>query len=186
MKSEPDTIFLDTETTGLPLPDAAGVEKQPSIIEYCFTRGSETLTALVQPPFRVSAKITQITGITNDQLVNEKPFRHHFDEIARFCKGGQRWVAHNMPFDSRLIKFEMQRLGKEYQFPWPLEYYCTLERARALPEYLRPAKNNLATLYEHVTGESLKGAHRADVDVDAMIVVYKWIHDMEKKVKEAS
>lgn len=151
--------------------------QQPYIIELCMISGSNVLQSMVRPPIPISEEITKITGIRPEDVVGAPTFGQLYKRIAAFCLGAETWVAHNIEFDANVMWDELTRIGMERRFPWPLEYCCTLERARLLPPDQRPAKNTLSALYEHVTGNKLEGAHRAEVDVRALIEVYDWLLD---------
>lgn len=178
-----DIIFFDLETTSLGEAQAAGVEWQPHVIEYCFARHydgrTECITDFVKPPMPVTSEVTKITSITPEMVADALPFAAHYMKIVNFIRGADTLCAHNLEFDFATLIAELQRIGKEYQFPWPERHYCTWKHAQDLPESVRPANLKLGTLYEHATGNQLERAHRADADVKALIEVYEWITDQE-------
>lgn len=174
-------IVLDTETTGLLQPELAGLHMQPHIIEFAAVKyetapwiGSrelverETLHFLCKPPVMLEPKITKLTGITNAMLVTEKPFSYYVHHVQNFFCGELNVWGHNLNFDLSVLKFELQRLGLEYHFPWPMYHHCTVERT----SHLGLADRKLTTLHAHVMGEPLAQTHRAldDVRVLARII----------------
>ena len=173
-----DTIFFDFETTGLAEAMAADPTIQPHIIEVCMKKADGTkFETFVNPPIEINEEITKITNIEPAMVSGAPSFAQIYAPMAEFCLGARRWVAHNLAFDRSVLEVELNRIGRVTQFPWPLEFYCTLTEAYNLPESVRPKKTTLGVLYEHITGEKLSGAHRAEVDVDALITVYRWIED---------
>ena len=171
------TILLDFETTGLTAPSAS--ENQPYIIEVGALdyESGRAYSQLIKPPFPFGDETTKITGITNEDVKNSPSFIQAYRRLAEFCLGAERWVAHNIAFDSAVLLEELKRYSLEYRFPWPLEQFCTYEAVLKIPAELRPEKSNLGALYQHVTGKKLENAHRAMDDVRALVPVYEWIED---------
>jgi DNA polymerase-3 subunit epsilon len=172
-------ILLDLETTGVLAANAAPLEKQPHITEIYMESGSEVFHELIKPPVPIPDAVVKITNITNDMVAGAPRFIDICPDLKRFCLGAERWVAHNIDFDKTVLIHELRRISQQYSFPWPLEDYCTLKAARAIPAHKRPNKTNLGELYYFITGEKLENAHRAENDVAALRVVYDWVRDYE-------
>jgi hypothetical protein len=66
----------------------------------------------------------------------------------------------------------LERLGKLLQFPWPPEQICTVE----IGETIWNKKRKLGDIYQEITGNEHKGAHRAITDVRALIEIINWYH----------
>lgn len=93
-------IIFDFETSGLTHAD--------EIIEYAFLEYKNnilvnSITALINPGFLINDKITQITGITNRELVGKDSIEKHKDKIFEFING-KVLIAHNVNFDLRFLK----------------------------------------------------------------------------------
>ena len=163
-------IILDTETTGLPQPGLVPLAQQPEIIEFAaVTLDDETLehvdqfTTLIRPRvLPLPAIITKITGITEKDLVGQKPFAAHLENITNLFLGQRVMVAHNAQFDCALLEFELRRLGREFRFPWAPIRHCTVELTKhKFPKF--PKLDELFAYYfPHVTRT---GQHRALQDV---------------------
>ena len=70
------------------------------------------------------------------------------------------------------MKFELKRLGLEFNFPWPKNHICTVEKSFPI----RNKRLKLEQLYEIATGKKgIKGAHRAKSDVLAMVECIVWL-----------
>ena len=171
-------IFGDTETTGLTVAQGAKLEFQPYIIEACFIRTNNNLqvtgefTSLIKPPIPIKKEATRVNKIT-DQMVSKAPtFAKVYQDLTKVFLGCHTFVAHNLSFDLNVIGFELLRLGKFFNFPWPPIHFCTVEQSL----HLRGHKLKLSELYQMATGlPEIEGAHRAKKDVMALIECYKWL-----------
>ena len=169
-------IVFDLETTGLPLAEGADLNLQPRITEFGAIKLDEDLKEidviefLVNPGLPLDPKITKITGLTDDMLKDQKPFIARLDQIVDFFLGERILVAHNLPFDRAILKFELERVGRILSFPWPPEQICTVE----VGETVWNKKRKLGDIYLEVTGQEHKGAHRSIADVRALIEIVKW------------
>lgn len=161
-------VAFDTETTGLG-PDARILEV--AVAHYyrgVFLRGWSTF---IEPDESVGKvdweshgvkKALEINHITRDQLKGYPSFNgimvRLFDEL-----GAHVWVAHNAPFDLRMLKQELVRL-KERPPTRPEVCLCT----KALDQQLSPGVSgfSLATVTKR-WGVTPEGAHRALVDARA-------------------
>jgi ATP-dependent DNA helicase DinG len=164
---------FDTETTGLTLHPGAHLNKQPRIIEFgCAILSAkdgsvvETANILIHPGVEVSAEITKITGITNEDLVGAPSFAEVLPQIRRLFAQCAGVTAHNLPFDKALMFFELARLEVE-DFPWPEKETCTV----GLYKELWGRNVKLTELYEAVTGAKLAQTHRAIDDVMALVEI---------------
>jgi DNA polymerase-3 subunit epsilon len=171
-------IVFDLETTGLPLAEGADLDLQPRITEFGAIKLDHQLKEiaelefLINPGIPLDPKVTKITGLTDDMLKDKKPFVARLEEITNFFLGERVLVAHNLPFDRIVLQFELERLGKLFQFPWPPEQICTVE----IGETIWNKKRKLGDIYQEVTGNEHKGAHRAIADVRALIEIIDWYH----------
>jgi|TARA_R110000823_G_scaffold104993_3_gene223226 DNA polymerase III epsilon subunit-like protein len=169
-------IFFDLETTGLPKAEGSDLDMQPKIIEFGAIKLDEDLVEsdriefLCNPGYPLEPIITKITGIKDEDLKDEKPFIANYHRVCEFFLGEKTVVAHNLPFDRKILKFELERLDKLTKFPWPYEHICTVE----IGEGVWGKKRKLGDIYEEITGEKIDGAHRSTVDIEAMIEIFKW------------
>ena len=169
-------IAFDLETTGLPKAEGSDLVTQPKIIEFGAIKLDDDLKEvdrlefLVNPQQQLDPKITKITGITDDDLKNEKPFMAHYNKLCEFFLGEKTLVAHNLPFDRKVLKFELQRYDKMTQFPWCYQHICTIE----IGEYVWGRKRKLGDIYKEVTGKDHDKAHRSVEDVLAMVEIIRW------------
>ena len=170
-------IAFDLETTGLPKAEGSNLDEQPKIIEFGAVKLDDEslkevdrLEFFVNPNQILEPKITKITGITDDMLKEAKPFIAHYKKLCEFFVGEKTLVAHNLPFDRKILRFELQRADKMTMFPWPFNHVCTIE----IGESVWGKKRKLIDIYHEVTGKEHTNAHRSINDVLAMVEVIKW------------
>lgn len=171
-------ILFDNETSGLDLPGNAPLADQPNIIEFAGIKVNwktleevERLEFMCKPPAPISDVITNITGIRNSDLADKKPFVAHFSDLQKFYFGTGRMIAHNVGFDRNMLSYEIRRLGKMREFPWPMEHICTVERSYDI----EGKRLKQGDLYYKATGKELKGAHRAMADVEGLYEIVKYL-----------
>ena len=100
-------------------------------------------------------KSNTITGIKEEDRVNQKPISDRIDEIVSFMNKGKTFVAHNIKFDKAIIDLEMQRANRT--FSWGNNLVCTMEGTRKLQNKLL----SLSNLHEHLFRTKHENAHRA-------------------------
>lgn len=117
----------------------------------------------VNPGKEISAKITQLTNITNDMVSKEVTIDKRLQEIKDFF-GDNIIVAHNANFDVGFLNECCKKYGME-EIKNP--YIDSLALARAL---LKPMKSyrlgNVARYYKVSYDEEV--AHRADYDAEVL------------------
>ncbi len=175
-------IVFDTETTGLVQPKAAPIAKQPQIIEFAAVKlDDKTLKQKGQIEFFCNPgkplpdKIVEITGITDGVLKDEPPFSANYKSLVDFFLGEEIMLAHNLAFDRDLLAFELMRIDRLTQFPWPPVQKCSVELTYGIKKH----RLNLAKLYEMAFGEKFKDAHRAMSDTKALARVVRWMREEE-------
>jgi len=162
------SLVFDTETTGLPLPDCADLDKQPRIIELAVARIEHGKIVaehswLFDPECPLSAEITKITGLTDADLAGKPKFRELLGEIEEAFGGAEQLIAHNAPFDVGLLGFELSRAART-GFPWPPTTICTVQEFM----HEKGRRLKLTQLYELKMGRPLAQTHRALDDVRAL------------------
>ncbi len=161
------TLLFDTETTALINNSLVPIDKQPKIIELFLLILNDDFTEkaacnfLFNPGEDITEEITKITGITNEMLKDQKPFKDAAPWIGSAIESVDEVVAHNLSFDKAMIDNEMAR--QDIKLKWPA-LICTVENT----EYIRGFRMKLSELHEYLFGEGFLGAHRAEQDVRAM------------------
>lgn len=165
-------LIFDTETTGIPKHPDAKRSVQPRIIEWGGVlvdgdgRVVDQLNLLINPGCKLEEIITKITGLTDDDLAAEPSFAEVADRIRPFFERADALIAHNLPFDTTMMRLDLERAGIE-DWPWPAHNICTVQEHAEEWGY-RP---KLLELYQHYFDEPLDQKHRAIDDVLALAKV---------------
>jgi DNA polymerase III epsilon subunit-like protein len=178
------TIVFDLETTGLPGPDGMPDDQQPHIIEFAAMKVDgdwnevDRLELLINPwgagkRGELPAIITKITGIAANRLYDKPDFAQVYQQLCEFFLGERRMLAHNCPFDCDVLSYNLGRIGKRLCFPWPQEHVCTVQATY----HMENRRLSLADLHTKLFGSAHKDAHRAMVDVDALVRVCRALDD---------
>lgn len=163
--------FIDVETTG-------GSADRHKIIEIGIIRVennkvTKKLNSLIDPDCPVPYFITELTGISDEDLIGAPSFYDLSEQITTILDGCV-FVAHNAQFDYGFVKNEFQNIGLSYDAP----KLCTVQLSRKLfPEQQR---HNLdAVMQAH--NLSCKNRHRAMDDAN---VIYKFFKKISKTFSE--
>ena len=171
-----ELILFDTETTGLN-------HKQDRIIEIAATKylfGEDKrlkeidhLHEYIRPPFNISDEISELTGITNEQLAVCEDEATVFERISRFfSKTPSIVVAYNTPFDMRFLRALYERITGEAIAP--IYELDVLEMARDLVSPAKIESHKLSTVsrYFGLASDSTR-FHSAVVDVKAIAQLFE-------------
>lgn len=104
-------IVFDTETTGLDPRTGDRITEMGCVEVEDFIPTGRTWHSYVNPQRSVSAKATEITGLTAEFLADKPLFADIADAFLEFV-GDANVVAHNAPFDRGFINMELERAGK--------------------------------------------------------------------------
>ncbi len=161
-------IAFDTETTGF---DARGEDRLTEIgcVELIdFLPTGETFHTLVHPEGKeISARVTEITGHTNDSLRDAPKFVDVAQGFRDFV-GDSAMIAHNSNFDMGFINAAMER--HDYD-PYPRKRFIdTLVIAR---EKFPGASNTLDALCKRFDiSLASRTQHGALIDAELLAKVY--------------
>lgn len=175
-------IIFDTETTELVAPEASNINRQPRIVEFAAIRVMNEsllpmagikcqLESFINPGVPIPPESTKITGITNDMVKTLPKFSAFYESLWNFFLGEDTIVAHNLAFDSNVLRYELTRIDKQFKFPWPPKQICTVEASIGLAGH----RLNLGKLHEIATGAPHPEAHRALSDVEALLRCVRWM-----------
>jgi DNA polymerase-3 subunit epsilon len=166
---------MDTETTALLAVEAADLAHQPHMVEISCVKTNydldiiAILTTLVKPPIRIPLEVVNIHGITDEEVSGQKPFAGHYKQLANYFLDVSILVGHNLQFDKHVLEYELRRINKVTNFPWPPKNVCTVEEVMKIKGY----RMSLGNLYFELFGETFEEAHRAEADTKALVRVYK-------------
>lgn len=187
-------LFLDTETTGLPIWERRSHEpEQPHLVQLAaLLMDLDSRAVLQQVDFtirpddwEIPADVAELHGITNDRAreigIAEGVALTAF--LALWERAEVR-IAHNEPFDARIVRIACKRYWPAEADRWssgkrectarmstPILRLPPTERMRAVgrSHYKTP---NLREAYSYFTGRELERAHTALADVRACAHVY--------------
>lgn len=157
MFKEP-VVYVDIETTGIG-------HRTSSIIEIAVIRVEnnvivDTFQALINPGSPIPYHITQLTGITTND-VQDAPYFHNIADRLSEILAGAIFIAHNVRFDYSFIKRQLGLCNIQYN-PRML---CSVRMSRAL--YPQEKKHNLQSIITRFK-LSAKKRHRAYDDALAV------------------
>src|SRR3990172_10274337 len=111
-------IVFDTKTTGLVKAESSRLSEQPQIIEFAAVKLDnefnelDRITFLCNPGKPLPLKIIEITGLKDADLKQQSPFVSNYPKLCEFFLGSRCLVAHNISFDTNLLKFELMRVDR--------------------------------------------------------------------------
>ena len=163
-------IAIDVETTGI------SPEKE-RIIEIGAFRPEtgEVFRTLISPGRPLPEKITGLTGITDEMLVDAPQEREAIRQLLEFLHGDTILLGHNISFDHSFLVQAIRRCG----FSEPaFQGIDTLKLSRVLCPELPNKK--LETMVAHF-GLTNERAHRAFEDARVTVEVYRCLKEMNKE-----
>lgn len=156
-------VVFDTETTGLD----ENVDKIIEIgaLKYKDNVLVEEFSVLINPNIKIPEVITNITGITDEMVVQEKSIEDVMPLFLDFI-GDLPLICHNTPFDIGFINASLKKLSLDVLQNQTLD---TIELAR---EYIPKAYNyKLETLKKYFHLDF--GSHRSIEDCKTTNYIYQ-------------
>ncbi|WP_171019900.1 3'-5' exonuclease [Hydrogenophaga sp. 2FB] len=149
---------IDFETTGISTTQGDRATEVAIVITEQ-GRVVDRYQSLMNAGVRLSAFITQFTGITNAMVEAAPPAETVMREAARFV-GDVPMVAHNASFDRRFWMAELARAGVDAHHP----FACTVLLSRRL--YPEAPSHKLGSLVDFFRLPRTGQAHRALADAE--------------------
>lgn len=164
-------VVCDVETTGM-----SAVHNRITEIALIKIKDEEiidTYTTLINPGQHIPYGITQLTGISNEDVFDKPSFSEVSDKILKFIDNNKTneiiFTGHNVNFDYSFLSESFKRLDK----PLYLNYktLCTCKLARRILKSLK--SKSLGNVASHL-GIKIKQKHRAydDTLATAKILMY--------------
>jgi len=158
-------VAFDTETTGLePFAGDRIIEFAAVVLQLDETGqivGREDHSYLVNPGIPIPRKVTEITGISDGDVVDAPAFEEVADHVEALLRDSVS-VAHNYPFDLAFLTKEFQRIGRWW--PEPMAEIDTVDLS--IRCFADAKSHKLGDVCARV-GVELDGAHRATNDAAA-------------------
>lgn len=150
-----DFCVIDLETTGL----KSSVDRIIEVSALRVRSGDvvDTYSTLVNPGVHLSQKITEITGLTDNDLTDAPSFSDVCSAVLDFL-GDDVLVGHNIDFDLGFLGYEVRRAGGG---SIKNDYIDTLEISR---RYLKNIENHKLPTVAEALGVTPDGAHRSLAD----------------------
>jgi len=173
MNNKNKIIFFDIETTGLNV-------KTERIVELAMIKfeGKEIKkwSYLINPNKIIPKKVIEIHHITNDMVKNEKTFDELGFDIIRFISDYRLAGWNSDKFDIPFLQNSFDRYGIVVEPP--LKRRPNLDVKLLYRQLEQPISYvTLEKAYKKLTGEDLKGAHRAINDVEATIAIFDKLYE---------
>ena len=157
-------VVLDLEATGSnPMTDRI---VQIAITMYRPDKDPIEWVQVINPLVPIPVESARVHKITDEIAAKEKPLRDIAAELARKALTNVDFCGHNVMFDLRLLRAEMQRCS----VPWDWEKNGS-KVIDTLRIYQIVDPRTLGAAYERFCKKTLEGAHDAGVDVRATVEV---------------
>ena len=154
-------VIFDLETTGLDLVKDRVI--QLSYIKVFPDRREVRGNELINPEKTIEPLITELTGISNDDVKDKPTFRQLAKKLEEVFSGSDIAGFNSNHFDVPLLAEEFLRAGIDFDFS-----KCRLIDAQTI--FHKMERRNLAAAYKFYCGRRMEDdfeAHRADQDTEA-------------------
>lgn len=130
---------------------------------------TDRFSTFVDPQCEIPPFITELTGITENDVSGAPLFEEVAEEVLTFLNGSH-FVAHNVPFDKGFLKKQLALAG--YQFP-NCYTFDTVELSRGLLPTLDSYKLSDLTVYFDMDHSR---PHQADSDAEMTAELFIYLH----------
>ncbi len=154
-------VVFDLETTGLDLVKARII--QISYIKVYPDGKEERENKLINPEEPIPPFITQLTGVTDDDVKDQPTFKEIAPKLAETFNGCDFAGFNSNGYDIPLLAEEFLRAGVDFDF-------AKCRMIDAMNIFRKMERRNLASAYKFYCGRKMEDdfeAHRADQDTEA-------------------
>ena len=157
-------VFFDLETTGISLTN-------DRIVEIAMTKihpngDKNSYNTLVNPTINIPQVVSEIHGITNEDVSDQDTFNYIAPEVFQFIDGCDLCGYNIIRFDVPLLLEEFLRAG----ILWEYKKHAIIDVFK-LYAVIEP--RTLSGTYKRFTGNPLVNAHSAIADTDATIEIFE-------------
>lgn len=134
-------ISFDIETTGL----NPGKERITEIGAVKIRNGEvvDSFDTFVDPEMPIPAKITELTGITDEMVRGAPSEKEAVRAFYDFCGEDAVLIAHNADFDTSFIRVAAKRSGMDFEYP----YIDTVPMCRSMLKDIKNCKLDTVAKY---------------------------------------
>ncbi|MET4562690.1 DNA polymerase-3 subunit epsilon [Lysinibacillus parviboronicapiens] len=163
-----DSVVLDFETTGLDAEENSII--QIAAVRYRNFEKIDEFSTYINPIVEIPPKITRITGITEDDVMNAPYLRDMLPKLIDFI-GNDTIVAHNASFDMKFL------LTSIYYNKLPYIKFRVIDTLNLSRKYIPDTDNHkLVTLKRFLKLKHLK-SHDALHDCYVTAELYKYCYE---------
>lgn len=168
-----EIIAFDLETTGI----SAENERITEIGAVRIVNGElkDEFCTFVNPEKHVPERITEITGITDEMLLDAPSEKDALKLFYEFCGNCKILVAHNAGFDTSFLKAANERIG----IPFSYSYADTLAMARSM--YSDLPNHKLDTVGNYLKLPPFNHHRACDDARELAYILVKMLDELRKK-----
>ena len=157
-------VFFDLETTGIDVANDRIVEIS---LMKIFTDGKEEIkTMRINPEMPIPPHVTEIHGISDDDVKDEPPFKIVAKDVAKFIEGSDLAGYNSNKFDIPLLAEEFLRVDLDVD----------LKKHRFIDVQVifhKMEQRTLSAAYKFYCKKNLDNAHSAEADTIATYEILK-------------
>lgn len=171
-------VIVDLETTG----GRAGVDRiiEIGIVVHDGFRTLETFSTFVNPERQIPEFISNLTGITDDDVCQAPRFLDIAPRLLELMGENDVFVAHNVGFDYGFLKKEFAALGFEFL----RKTLCTVRLTRKhFPGLTSYSLDNLRGSF---LKDSYFPAHRALADAQASSELFERVYAKHRETRDCA
>lgn len=131
-------VVFDRESTHYQPHDRYGKMIELSAVKIVGDKIVDTFDYLINPEMKISAKITELTGISNEMVKEAPTYQRVVADFINFCEGSVV-VAHNALMDIHYVNFYSSKIG----IPFDPRYIDTINLCKYVDEKINPAETSL-------------------------------------------
>lgn len=162
LKLQKPLCFFDLETTGLNLLTDRIVEI--SILKILPDETRDAKRWLVNPEMPIPQEVTNIHGITNQDVKDVPPFKEIANDVYNFIKDSDLAGYNSNKFDIPLLAEELLRAGVDFDFK-------NMKAIDVQNIFHKKEKRTLEAAYKFYCHKDLELAHSAEADTMASFEV---------------
>jgi len=164
LKIKRPIIIFDLETTGINVASDKIVEI--SLIKIHPNLQEERKTILINPEIPIPAEVTEIHGITDEDVKDKPTFKEIAKSLAKLFEGSDIAGFNCNKFDVPLLVEEFLRVGVEFD----IKRHHIIDVQTI---FHKMEKRTLAAAYKFYCKKDLVNAHSAEADTEATFEVLK-------------